>query len=329
MKRIIALTAVLLLAMTFAWAESASDSASTLYAELLRQDATVELETEIVRLERQVAQIRQDAAAIAAADAREAELLARQEEISQAIKALGYPLVMEISSQLAALDAEKAQLEEQQEAIRAAIADNANQREALASRRSEYMNAFAEAATAQGFASDVTVRIIRDETGAIAYLQVDAPLETQAFSSRCTEEAFTSQFIGKIGPFALGGNVDAVSGATETSLAVVNALNQFYPTPGIPPHALTASAKGLLSDVQVWITLDEKGAIDMIWVDCSGETEYFAKPCTEPAFLNQFIGKTGPLDQIDIVSGATFTSRAVLNAVNSLFATPMEGSDTE
>ena len=38
-----------------------------------------------------------------------------------------------------------------------------------------------------------------------------------------------------------------------------------------------------------------------------------------PGFLSQFIGKKGPFEGADVVSGATFTSNAVINAVNSLF----------
>lgn len=329
MKRIIALAAAILLAMTFAWAEEAPGSALTLYEELLRQEATAALELEIVRLERQVAQIQGDSAALAAADAREEEILARQAEIAQAVNDLGLPLVLQLSERIAALDAENARLEEQQAAIRAAMADNDRLRKEFEACREEYVKAHAESASAKGFAADVTVRIFRDETSAVAYLQVDAPWETPGIGSRCTEEAFTGQFIGKTGPFVLGGNVDAVSGATRTSRAVVEALNQLYPEMPVPPHALTASAKGLLSDVQVWITLDEGGAIDGIWVDCSGETEAIARPCNEEAFLSQFIGKTGPLLHIDAVAGATYTSCAVIDAVNSLFTDTSEGAEAE
>ena len=49
--------------------------------------------------------------------------------------------------------------------------------------------------------------------------------ETPGFGTRCSEDAFTSQFIGKPLPLTLGDDVDAVSGATVTSQAVVDALN--------------------------------------------------------------------------------------------------------
>ncbi|MBQ8160177.1 MAG: FMN-binding protein, partial [Clostridia bacterium] len=49
--------------------------------------------------------------------------------------------------------------------------------------------------------------------------------ETDGFGKRASEEEFTSQFIGKSGPFTYGEGVDALSGATITSNAVLEALN--------------------------------------------------------------------------------------------------------
>jgi Na+-translocating ferredoxin:NAD+ oxidoreductase RnfG subunit len=80
-------------------------------------------------------------------------------------------------------------------------------------------------ASAKGFtAGEVTVRVTMDQ-GVIATLTVETPNETPGFGTRCSEDAFTSQFIGKSLPLTLGDDVDAVSGATVTSQAVVDALN--------------------------------------------------------------------------------------------------------
>ena len=61
--------------------------------------------------------------------------------------------------------------------------------------------------------------------GAIASLTVETPDETLGFGTKCSEEDFTQQFIGKTLPVELGTDVDAVTGATVTSQAVVDALN--------------------------------------------------------------------------------------------------------
>ena len=174
-------------------------------------------------------------------------------------------------------------------------------------------------ATAKGLLSDVKVTVTLNEEGTIATMTVDASGETEAIAKPCTEEAFLSQFIGKKGPFE---GAEVVSGATFTSTAVINAVNSLFPAEeAAAPTAeeLTATAKGLLSDVKVTITLNADGTIATMTVDASGETEAIAKPCTEEAFLSQFIGKEGPFEGAEVVSGATFTSTAVINAVNSLF----------
>lgn len=82
---------------------------------------------------------------------------------------------------------------------------------------------------------------------------------------------------------------------------------------------LTATAKGFVSTVKVTLTLNPDGTIASITADVSGETQGIATPCAEEEFLSQFIGRKGPFEEIDAVSGATFTSEAIATAVNSLF----------
>ena len=71
------------------------------------------------------------------------------------------------------------------------------------------------------------------------------------------------------------------------------------------------------------------GTIATMAVDASGETAAIAGPCTEEAFLSQFVGKAGPFEGIEVVAGATFTSNAVIEAVNSLFPTQDMSTGTE
>ncbi len=183
----------------------------------------------------------------------------------------------------------------------------------------------AKTASAKGLLSDVKVTITLNADGTIATMAVDASGETAAIAAPCTEEAFLSNFIGKAGPFE---GVEVVTGATFTSNAVINAVNSLFPAEEAPAaEELTASAKGLLSDVKVTITLNEDGTIATMAVDASGETAAIAAPCTEEAFLSNFIGKKGPFEGVEVVTGATFTSNAVINAVNSLF--PAEEAPVE
>ena len=189
-------------------------------------------------------------------------------------------------------------------------------------------------ASAKGLLSDVKVTATFNADGTIATLTVDASGETEAIAKPCTEEAFLAQFIGKAGPFE---GAEVVTGATFTSNAVINAVNSMFPVQDMStgteeaPVATekTASAKGLLSDVKVTATFNADGTIATLTVDASGETEAIAKPCTEEAFLAQFIGKTGPFEGAEVVSGATFTSNAVINAVNSMFPVQDMSTGTE
>ena len=178
--------------------------------------------------------------------------------------------------------------------------------------------------SSKGFASDVKVQLTMDAAGVITGLAIESSGETAGFGTRCMEDpTFAEQFVGKTAPFAIGENIDALAGATVTSTAVVNAVNAAVEAPAnpdavpfgsgaeeepvvetvaepLPEGAKTASAKGLLSDVKVTITLNEDGTIATMTVDASGETEAIAKPCTEEAFLSQFIGKAGPFEGAEV-----------------------------
>ena len=70
----------------------------------------------------------------------------------------------------------------------------------------------------------VTVKL--DDSSRIASLTIDAGTQTPEIGGLAqTDKAFTDQFAGKELPLVLGEDVDALSGATVTSAAVVEALN--------------------------------------------------------------------------------------------------------
>ncbi|MBQ8653563.1 MAG: FMN-binding protein, partial [Clostridia bacterium] len=178
-------------------------------------------------------------------------------------------------------------------------------------------------ATAKGFQSDVTVKVTLNEDGTIATLVSESAGETQGFGTRCGEdEAFAAQFIGQKAPFT----ADVLTGATVTSNAVIEALTSlFHPeeaaveTPAA--EELTATAKGYQSDVTVKVTLNEDGTIATLTIESAGETQGLGTRCGEDeAFAAQFIGKAAPFtagEGVDVLSGATVTSNAVMEALNS------------
>ena len=78
----------------------------------------------------------------------------------------------------------------------------------------------------KGWHEGVVVTVEIDKNHVITALTVDASGEFYALGGKCADEAFTSQFKGKSAPLTLGVDIDAVTGATLTSQAVVDAVNQ-------------------------------------------------------------------------------------------------------
>ena len=205
-----------------------------------------------------------------------------------------------------------------------------------------------EKAQANGFGGEpVFVTVTRYADGAIASLAVDASLQLNGVGAVCEQEAFTSQFIGKTGPFTLGENIDACAGATFTSQGVVDAVNSLLaaeeaptaeeapvteeapaaeaaPAPEAVGEPVKAQAAGFGGEpVFVTVGLAADGSIATLAVDASLQLNGVGAVCEQEAFTSQFIGKTGPFtlgEDIDACAGATFTSQGVVDAVNSLFA---------
>lgn len=90
---------------------------------------------------------------------------------------------------------------------------------------------------------------------------------------------------------------------------------------------LVGEGAGYQSRVTATILLDDRGAIRELRLDTSGETPGFGTRVMEDeSFISQFIGQTLPVDErkIDVVSGVTVTSRAVVNAINAAEARQAE-----
>lgn len=81
--------------------------------------------------------------------------------------------------------------------------------------------------SAKGFGdAAVYVTATLDDEARIAELTIDASTQTPEYGGRTAEDAlFLKQFIGKSLPLSMNEDVDALSGATVTSTAVVEALN--------------------------------------------------------------------------------------------------------
>jgi electron transport complex protein RnfG len=82
--------------------------------------------------------------------------------------------------------------------------------------------------TVQGYAGEIEVVVGMDLNGTLTGISVGGPSfsETAGLGDRAKLPAFTDQFKGLVLPAALADNVDAISGATITSNAVVLGVNQ-------------------------------------------------------------------------------------------------------
>ena len=103
--------------------------------------------------------------------------------------------------------------------------------------------------SAEGFGGGaVSVTAKLDDEGKIEALDIDASTQTPEFGGRAeTDAAFAEQFIGRELPLELGEDIDALSGATITSQAVVDALNTSTAASAAPgPSTMRYTVAGIL-----------------------------------------------------------------------------------
>ena len=199
-------------------------------------------------------------------------------------------------------------------------------------------------ASSKGYKGPVWVDVTFDAEGKITSLSVgnEKFQETEGVGTQVKEAFFTDQFIGKQAPLAME-DIDAISGATVSSNAVVNAINKAYDkkleaaapaaeeTVAQPAQdslpvtgaVFGASSKGYKGPVWVDVTFDAEGKITSLSVgnEKFQETEGVGTQVKEAYFIDQFIGKQAPLatEDIDAISGATVSSNAVVNAINKAY----------
>lgn len=207
-------------------------------------------------------------------------------------------------------------------------------------RQGERLLGYAVKETTQGYGGSIEVIAGVDPSMRLKGIDVGGPdfQETEGLGSRAREEPFTAQFVGQTPPLRLGGEIDAVSGATVTSRAVTEGVNQgvgkVRALLGLgegeaagetsAPRTARASTIGYGGPVLVRLTLDEAGAIAALTVGGArfAETDGVGSRVREEAFARSFLGKTPPLrlKDVDAISGATVSSQAVVDAVNQAAA---------
>ena len=198
--------------------------------------------------------------------------------------------------------------------------------------------------TVKGFGGDIDVTVGINPDGTIEGVLIGGANfnETEGMGALALEKSFRDQFIGKSGPVSYGDGIDAISGATITSTAVLKAINEALGTETAATVApaggqmvtldapdadgavkiYTETVQGFKNEIVVTVGLDANNAIASLKIGGPNfaETEYYGAQVKTNAFRNQFIGKTGVLTYgagVDAVSGATISSNAVLSAINN------------
>lgn len=205
-------------------------------------------------------------------------------------------------------------------------------------RRGDALLGYGAAATVRGYAGPVQTTVGLEPDGKLKGIIVGGEgfAETQGLGTKVQDEEFRGQFQGKVPPLALGEDIQAVSGATITSRAVLDGVNRAaealwqtvgspVPQEALPPRTASASVMGYAGPVLVQVALDEAGAITALQVGKARflETEGIGSKVKEEAFTSLFVGKKPPLalgKDIDAIAGATVSSQAVLEAVNAAVA---------
>ncbi len=184
--------------------------------------------------------------------------------------------------------------------------------------------------TAGGYDGDILYYVVADKDGYIKGVEVISHTETPGIGDKIEREDFRQQFVGKYftDTFAAGEEIDIISGATVSSQSLIASVRLTMEELGqtgyfeekeeipeiklaeLPDGAFTGSAAGLNSEVIVEITVENGQIIAVEIVDHDETPDYFeqAKVVLDTIKSEQSL-------EVDTVSGATASSRGILNAI--------------
>ena len=198
---------------------------------------------------------------------------------------------------------------------------------------------YAAQGTVQGFAGPVEVTIAIDSNNKIIGYSAGGKdfAETPGFGTKTQEEPFISSIVGLTSAPVIGENIDIIAGATVTSKAVIEQASILYgkltgaeveekSTSSITVNGneATGIATGFAGPVEVTISVDESGTITSYSAGGKdfAETPGFGTKTQEEPFISSIVGLTSaPVigENIDIIAGATVTSKAVIEQVATLY----------
>ena len=217
---------------------------------------------------------------------------------------------------------------------------------------------YALTANPQGYGGEIPITIGVSTEGYVTQAYVGSLQETQGLGSRVGDDAFKEQFIAiAADPDTLRSDVDTIAGATISSSAFVNAVQEMLSytktTLGIEPHAgdkdaILAEAAAInggdegedaavetttnsydvtgFAPFKVEVTVDSNGKIVSVVVPENNETAGFgADLIADQSVFDALVGQDIATAQIDVKAGATLTS----NAINDALAQAAASGETD
>ena len=212
---------------------------------------------------------------------------------------------------------------------------------------------YALTANPQGYGGEIPITLGVSEGGYVTQVYVGSLQETQGLGSRVGDDAFKEQFIAiAADPDTLRNDVDTIAGATISSSAFVNAVQEMLTytkgTLGIEPHAgdkdaILAEAAAInggdegedapvetttntydvtgFAAFKVDVTVDSNGKIVSVSVPENNETPGFgADLIADQSVFDALVGQDIATAQIDVKSGVTLTSDAINDALKQAAA---------
>ena len=163
--------------------------------------------------------------------------------------------------------------------------------------------------TANGFGGPITVSVTMDGDK-ITAVEIVSNSETPEIAGAALEQ-IPAAIVA-----ANSADVDIVSGATYTSNGIINAVKNALDSAGGGSGALTGTADGFIGPITVAVTMDGD-TITAVEVISNSETIEIAGGALEqiPAAI---VAANSP--DVDVVSGATYTSNGIINAVKNALA---------
>ena len=167
------------------------------------------------------------------------------------------------------------------------------------------------------------------------YVRLDMALNQQSFTAAGTDfeqVQETSPYFGVEGRYPVPGQREVLVGkevAQSLNLRLNRQIDLTYQLAAaegdaakdwVPGASLSGAAISEFNNQPVFIqaTLDEQGNIASLTVDASTQTD-IGQQCEQESYTRQFIGKALPLSDADVdtLTGATMTSQAVREALNT------------